>query len=403
MRLLFVDGDSVRRQRIRAALAGDEDAGFVVTEASGPEQLRAACEAQCCVLVRCEDAARDVAPVVDALRNDAGEITVPVVALLDGDRALGAEALRAGACDWVTTEALAREGIARVVRSAVERGQLARALRESEQRLRMSQREVVARRVAEEALLDVDRRKDRFVDTLSHELRRPLTTLRLSAAIVRRLDGSDPTLTHYREVIARQVTFLTRLVDDMLDLSNVARGKLSLHCERLDLGAVITEAVEDCHDTLDARGHTLTVSLPTEPLLVDGDRTRLSQIVSNLLVNAAKYTDDGGLVQVTLTALADGSAQISVRDNGMGIDAGALPQLFDPYFQAEQSRARADRGLGLGLPLVRSLVELHGGAVHALSAGRGKGSEFVVRIPLAATVTRPVQRRTTAPALRTAV
>src|SRR5262249_14261473 len=186
---------------------------------------------------------------------------------------------------------------------------------------------------------------------------------------------------------ARQVTHLVRLVDDLLDVSRVARGKIQLQKMPLDLAAVVRQAVETSRPLLDARHHHLTTVLPPEPVRVEGDFVRLAQAVANLLNNAAKYTDDRGEISVTVERADRGSetpgeALVRVRDNGRGIDPSALSSLFDLFYQVDRNLDRSEGGLGIGLALVRSLAEMHGGTVEARSEGRGHGSEFTVHLPL---------------------
>ncbi|HET6883624.1 MAG TPA: ATP-binding protein [Pirellulales bacterium] len=234
-----------------------------------------------------------------------------------------------------------------------------------------------------QALKEADRRKDEFLALLGHELRNPLAPISNSLNVLK-LPAADPAITERaREMMARQVEHMVRLVDDLLDVSRIMRGKVELRRERIELATAVARAVETSQPALDAEGHRLTVSLVPEPLLVDGDLVRLAQVVSNLLNNAAKYTERNG--HIRLEAAAEGAeAVIRVRDTGIGIDPAVLPKLFDMFYQAERRTKQSQGGLGIGLSLVRGLVELHGGTVEAHSAGHGTGSEFVVRLPLLA-------------------
>jgi signal transduction histidine kinase/CheY-like chemotaxis protein len=230
------------------------------------------------------------------------------------------------------------------------------------------------------ALRDADRRKDEFLATLAHELRNPLAPVCNALELLRRRD-SDPGVRQYaRNVMDRQLGQLVRLIDDLLDRSRITMGKLQLRKQRIELSAVVESAVEAARPLVEARGHELTVSLPREPIVLEGDPTRLSQVVSNLLNNAAKYTDRGGHVWLRAER-ENGEAILSVRDSGVGIEAGHLPGIFDMFSQISPALERSQGGLGIGLSLVRGLVELHGGTVEARSAGQGRGSEFVVRLP----------------------
>ncbi len=232
-------------------------------------------------------------------------------------------------------------------------------------------------RVAAEA---ANRTKDEFLAMLGHELRNPLSPI-LTALQLMKLRGSDGT-ERERTVIERQVRHLTRLVDDLLDVSRIARGKVELEHEVVDVAEVIAKAIEIASPLLEERTHTLTVDVPRRGLAVDGDSIRLNQVIANLLTNAAKYTSPGGQIQVS-AAGEGGEVVIRVRDNGMGIAPDVLPRIFDLFVQERQAIDRARGGLGLGLTIVRSLVERHHGQIAAHSDGPGRGSEFVVRLPRA--------------------
>jgi len=226
-------------------------------------------------------------------------------------------------------------------------------------------------------------RKDEFLAMLAHELRNPLAPISSAAQLLRVLFGDVPRIKEVSGVISRQVAHMTHLVDDLLDVSRVTRGLVTISQASVELGAVVREAVEQIKPVIDARKHVLALDLATSPMPVCGDRTRLVQVVANLLNNAAKYTPDGGALQVSLREI-DGVAELRVGDNGIGIGADLLPVVFDLFTQAERTPDRAQGGLGLGLALVKKLVELHHGSVEAQSAGAGRGSTFIVRLPLLA-------------------
>ena len=232
-----------------------------------------------------------------------------------------------------------------------------------------------------ERLAEADRRKDEFLATLAHELRNPLAPVRTGLQILK-TPGLDETVARRtREIIDRQIHQLVRLVDDLLDVSRVMRGKIDLRRERVDLVDIVARAIETAHPLLEAHGHELEVVQPPEPLTLDADPVRLVQVVGNLLTNAAKYTDQRGRIRVT--AGRDGDfAVLSVQDTGIGIPPDLLPRVFELFVQADHSTNRAHGGLGVGLTLVRNLVEMHGGRVEAESAGVGFGSTFTVRLPL---------------------
>ena len=242
--------------------------------------------------------------------------------------------------------------------------------------------DITERKRAEEALREADRRKDEFLGILSHELRNPLAPIRNSLFILDHADPSSAQARHAREVVNRQVLHLSRLVDDLLDVTRIARGKIQLQRTELDLAALVGRAAEDNRGLLADRGLELVVHVPQAPVLVNGDDTRLAQVLGNLLQNAAKFTPEGGRVTVWLEG-AGGHAELHVRDTGVGIEPALLKAVFEPFTQAEQNLARTSGGLGLGLALVRGLVELHGGSVVAYSEGQSRGTEIVVRLPLA--------------------
>lgn len=230
------------------------------------------------------------------------------------------------------------------------------------------------------ALQLANRRKDEFLAMLAHELRNPLAPIATAAELLQVAGIGADQVRHAGAIIGRQVKHLTELVDDLLDVSRVTSGLVKLKEEKLSMNGVLQAAVEQLQSHIDAKGHTLALALPGEQLFVSGDRTRLVQIVANLLNNAAKYTPAGGRIALALAAVDD-QVQLTVSDNGVGIAAALLPAIFELFTQAERSPDRAQGGLGLGLALVRSLVELQGGSVSAHSAGAGQGSRFVVRLP----------------------
>jgi signal transduction histidine kinase len=245
---------------------------------------------------------------------------------------------------------------------------------------RSLQKEVAERAKAEAALKEADRNKDEFLAMLAHELRNPLAPI-LNAVHLMRVEVSERQVRWSREVIERQLFQLTRLVDDLLDVSRITRGKIALSREPLELTTLVARAVETIQPLLEERGHVLTLDVPDRTLAVDGDALRLTQAIGNVLGNAAKYTERGG--RINLTILRDGAhAEIRVRDNGIGISAERLPRIFDLFTQFDRSSQHGQGGLGIGLALVRRLVQMHDGTVTVHSAGPGEGSEFVIRLPL---------------------
>lgn len=234
---------------------------------------------------------------------------------------------------------------------------------------------------AEEALKSADRRKNEFLATLSHELRNPLAPLRSGLELLRLASADGEARERVRQMMERQVGQMVRLIDDLLDISRVTTGKIALRKERVELAAVVDAAVEATRPEMEASGHALTVSLPPGPIRLEADPMRLAQVLHNLLSNAVKFTEPGGRIRLSATR-EGGEVVLRVRDTGVGIAPEALPRIFEMFEQAHPSRESSARSLGIGLSLVRALVELHGGRVEALSQGTGRGSEFVVRLPL---------------------
>jgi signal transduction histidine kinase/ActR/RegA family two-component response regulator len=254
------------------------------------------------------------------------------------------------------------------------------------------ERELVSRRQAESKLRDADRRKDEFLAMLAHELRNPLAPISMAAQILKLDPGNPARLQQTCQIIDRQVTHMTRLLDDLLDVSRVTGGMVALNVAPHDMRQIAEQAVEQARPLLNARAHHLTITAGHGEMIVSGDCTRLVQIVTNLLNNAAKYTSSGGEIGLDL-ALRDEQVVLTVRDNGIGIDEALLPHVFDLFIQGERSPDRSQGGLGLGLALVRSLVRRHGGTVSARSAGAGLGSEFEVSLPREAEAPRGMAER----------
>ena len=245
--------------------------------------------------------------------------------------------------------------------------------------------DVTERRIAERESEEASRRKDEFLATLAHELRNPLAPLRNAASIIRQRGKGDDRLQRASDVIERQIVHMTRLVDDLLDVARITRGLVALQKESVDLRALVWQAVELVRPLLDARKQQLRVELPLHRLPLYVDRVRLIQVVANVLSNATKYTPEHGSIVVSATE--DGaSVKLKVRDSGIGIPSDLLPRVFDVFVQGDRTLARTEGGLGIGLTLVKKIVELHGGSVEANSAGRGHGAEFVIALPLSETL-----------------
>ncbi|VTT96878.1 pas sensor signal transduction histidine kinase : PAS domain S-box protein OS=Massilia sp. LC238 GN=FG94_04812 PE=4 SV=1: PAS_3: PAS_4: PAS_4: PAS_9: HisKA: HATPase_c: Response_reg [Gemmataceae bacterium] len=240
--------------------------------------------------------------------------------------------------------------------------------------------DVTARTQAEAALKDADRKKDDFIALLAHELRNPLAPIRNGLQVLR-LAEAKPIRDRAQEMMDRQLTHMVRLIDDLLDVSRITRNKMDLRREPVPLADVVNSAVEAARPAIDGAGHELTVSLPARPVVLDADPTRLSQVFSNLLGNSAKYTPRGGRIWLSAERTPTGVA-VTVRDTGIGIPAAALPTIFDMFSQVDRSIERSTGGLGIGLALVKGLVEMHGGTVAAGSDGEGRGTAFVVTLPV---------------------
>ena len=238
-----------------------------------------------------------------------------------------------------------------------------------------------ALRESEQGLREADRRKDEFLGMLSHELRNPLSPIRNSVYILKHADPAGEQAERARSVIERQAEHLTCLVDDLLDVTRIVRGKIELRRSHLDLRETVERAADDFRMLMEERGLAFRTVLPPTNVLASADATRLTQVVGNLLHNAAKFTQRGGAVTLSLEAV-DGHAEIRVRDTGAGIDGAVLPHIFDPFVQGQRTLARSEGGLGLGLALVKGITDLHGGTVRVESAGQGRGTEFLIRLPL---------------------
>jgi signal transduction histidine kinase len=369
-KVVLADDNADMRDYVRRLLSADYQ---VTAVADGAEALRATTAQRPDLVITDVMMPRlDGFGLLKALREDPGTASTPIIMLSAraGEEAR-VEGLQAGADDYLTKPFSARELLARVAGTLA----LARARREA------ARREEELKALAMETLREADRRKDEFLATLAHELRNPLAPIRNGLQILRLGRGNHQAEEQARGLIERQVQQMVRLIDDLLDLSRISRGKIELRRERIDLAAAVQSAVETSRPLIEQSGHALTLSLPAEPVFVDADVTRLAQVFANLLNNAAKYTQrGGGDIRLSVEPLGREVA-VSVRDNGVGIPAPMLPQVFEMFTQVDRSLERTQGGLGIGLSIVKRLVEMHGGTVEAHSEGRGQGSEFVVRLP----------------------
>ena len=296
--------------------------------------------------------------------------SVLAVPLLAGERVLGAllaaePASAAAGLDWQALEDLAGRAA-----TAFENARLYRSL----------QTEIVERRAAQAKLQAANQRKDEFLAMLSHELRNPLAPIRAALEVVRRVAVPDPKFTWAAEIMHRQLRQMTRLIEELLDVARISQNKIVLARERVDLNAVIAQSVETAQPFVDEREQALSVVLPGEPVWLQGDFARLTQIVSNLLHNASKYSGKGTRIELR-SSVDENGAVIAVRDHGMGIDAELLPRIFDLFAQGARGLDRAQGGLGVGLTLAMRLAQLHGGRIEAFSEGADRGSEFKVHLP----------------------
>jgi PAS domain S-box-containing protein len=238
----------------------------------------------------------------------------------------------------------------------------------------------------EKALQEADQRKDRYLATLAHELRNPLSPISAALQLWPRVAKDPMEMEHLRAVIARQMKQLVRLVDDLLDVARISQGKITLRPRVVDMLGLVRESIDAVQPQIAAAGHQLTVSLPAEPIYVNGDSARITQVFSNILNNAMKYTVRKGIIDVTLSR-QDGQVVVSIRDNGPGIPRPMLTRIFEAFYQVDRTIDSAQGGLGIGLTLCKELVALHGGEIAAYSAGPGQGSEFVVKLPAVAAPT----------------
>jgi signal transduction histidine kinase len=319
--------------------------------------------------------------------------SIPMI-LLTGlsERQLDFEAMQAGAADYLEKGTLTPAQLERAIRytllQARHADELERKVQERTGELARAnaalQAEVAERARAEAALRDADRRKDEFLASLAHELRNPLVPIRFALEIMR-LSAEKPELIEKnRQLIERQVKHMIRLIDDLMDVSRISRGKIQLKFQPSDLTRILEEAVEAARSQIEGQRHEFRVELPGEPIRLMADPVRLNQVVLNLLTNASKFTDPGGHIHLHARREGD-QALITVADNGIGIPPDQLRYVFDMFAQIARDHETPQAGLGIGLGLVRNLVHLHGGTVEAVSPGPGQGTTFTIRIP-----TRPL-------------
>lgn len=378
--VVLIDDSEDDKAELRRLLLRGSDRRYTFAEAqtgaAGVALVMGAKALPDCVLLDYNLPDMDALDVLTAFAGSDGLPVCPVVVLTGG---AGPEArravLRAGAQDYVGKEWLTPPGLTWVVENAIERMAMARQLLLRDEALREN----------EKILAEAAQRKDEFIAILAHELRNPLAPVRTGLQVLRLTQDRKTTL-QTLDTMERQLGQMTHLIDDLLDISRITSGKVLLRLERIAVNKIIEAAVESARPAIDGRRHTLVVKLPEQALWMYVDPARLGQVIGNLLNNSAKYSLEGGTI--TLSAYGDGKeVVIQVRDQGLGIPANMLDQVFDMFAQVNQTLERSQGGLGIGLALVKRLVQMHGGTVIAESAGAGLGSTFTVRLPMAVAVT----------------
>lgn len=380
--LVIVDDNPEDRAEIRRLLLTGGAERFVFSEAeTGVAAVRLVLDPNCpppyCVVLDHHLPDMDATSVLTALTNADGLLYCPVVVLTGNARASAArDVLRAGAQDFIGKSWMTAEGLTRAVENAVERFDM-------ERELRVRNESIAEMQLRASDLLHEDAlRKDQFLATLAHELRNPLAPLSSGLELLRLV--GDPATASLRDMMERQVRNLVRLVDDLLDVSRISNGKIAIKHDTITLQSVIACAVEANRPLIEAAKHELTIEVPESAIWILGDLTRLTQVVGNLLNNAAKYTPDHGRITLGVSLQGD-HVLIHVIDKGIGIAPDVIPTVFEMFKQADHTSERAASGLGIGLTLVQRFVEMHSGTVRAESPGLGLGSIFTVRLPVAAT------------------
>jgi len=364
--VLLADDNAEMRSFVRRLLAQQYDVEVVADGGAALEAMRR--QRPSLVITDLVMPKMDGIAMVKAVRADESLRTLPVIVVTErGELDSRVEGLEAGADDYLIKPFSPRELLARV-RAVLELARMREAVERAAGR--------------EEALRESSRKKDEFLSMLAHELRNPLAPLTYGIHMLGLPEMTPEMMARTRETLTRQVRHMTRIVDDLLDVSRITRGKLSLERERVDLVPLVRQAVEDRRGTLEAEDLSLELDLPATSVWTMADSTRVTQLLDNLLDNARKFTPKTGRIFVGLRHdAATNEASIVVRDTGIGIESSLLPSIFDTFAQAEQSLDRAHGGLGLGLAVAKGLVELHGGTISATSGGKGKGTEFTIRIP----------------------
>lgn len=389
-RILLVDDNALDRAEAKAALLGGHDRRYQFVEATSANEAMHLCASSApfdCMLLDFFLPDGDAHDVLARLPCDADKIPhLPVVILTGVAGTESRASLRHGAQDFVGKAWLGRESLTWAVENAIERRKIAREVM-AERHLMDNQRQYLfeAERTARLESERVALLKDEFLATLSHELRTPLTVIVGWAGVLQRAQDNPATVKHGVDAIARNAGLQAKLINDLLDMNRIVTGKLILDLQRVDLGALLDSAAEFLRPLAIEKGVDIRVDTHDgAPLELDGDPVRLQQIFANLLGNALKFTPGGGAITLTARRRDDAQVAVTVHDNGEGIDASFLPQLFTRFSQENSKAARVHGGLGIGLSIVKQLTELHGGTVSGDSAGVGQGATFTVMLPLRA-------------------
>ncbi len=380
--VLIVDDSPEDRMAVRRALTRNVGSSYrFIEESTGAEALALCRSAGLdCLVLDYSLPDVDGLEFLDKLTGGTGITPFPVIMLTGrGDEAIAVQALKRGAADYLVKGRPTVESLHLKIEQAIQRVAARRV--QEEQRVRVLERLESESRRRADLLAEADRRKDEFLAMLAHELRNPLSPVSTSLHLLRLLGPLPEGALEAIEIADRQVKHLARLVDDLMEVSRITRGKITLKKEQVELGPVLRRVVDASRTLIESQRHHLTLNLPAEPILLDADPVRLDQIFTNLLNNAAKYTDPGGRIDINVGREGE-TAVIRVIDTGLGIDVEMLPRIFDLFAQADQSLDRSRGGLGIGLTLVRALTEQHDGTVEAHSEGTGTGTEFTVRLPI---------------------
>ena len=370
-RVVIIDDSSDDRDEVRRLLLRGSERRYVFSEAStgaaGVAAVRAYGAVPDCVVLDFYLPDMNALDVLVDLAGPGGLPICPIVVLTGGTGPdAGRQVLRAGAQDYISKDGLTAPALTRIVENAIER-------------LAMS-RELLGRNTAllitEQKLSDADQRKDEFIATLAHELRNPLAPIS-SGLHVLRLTMDPRTSLRTLDIMDRQLRRMTRLIDDLLDISRITTGKILLRLERVLVSTLLEEAAESARAIMNAGNHTLKIDVPLDPLWLNVDPVRMDQVIGNLLNNSAKFSDNGGTITLS-ASLAGGDVVIQVADTGLGIPEAMLGQVFGIFTQVNRSLDRGQGGLGIGLALVKHLVEMHGGTVAVESPGPRQGSTFSV-------------------------